>query len=122
PAAGGPGRLRLGGRAPLRRRRRDRDRARGHRHPRRRSPRQRRPPRRPFPHRPRSTPPGATFVMNGVVMNESIAKELRRILHSIAPETDPAALPPDVDIREELDIDSMDFLRYATAGSEHFGL
>ena len=55
-------------------------------------------------------------------MNESIAKELRRILRSIAPETDPAALPPDVDIREELDIDSMDFLRYATAVSEHFGL
>jgi acyl carrier protein len=55
-------------------------------------------------------------------MNESIAKELRRILHSIAPETDPTSLAPEADIREELDIDSMDFLRYATAVSEQFGV
>ena len=35
------------------------------------------------------------------------------ILRGIAPETDPAAIPPDEDLRDALDIDSMDFLRFA---------
>lgn len=33
-------------------------------------------------------------------------------LRHIAPEADPAALDPDVDLRDQLDIDSMDFLNF----------
>jgi len=33
-------------------------------------------------------------------------------LRQIAPETDPGSLDPDADLRDQLDIDSMDFLNY----------
>jgi acyl carrier protein len=33
-------------------------------------------------------------------------------LGDIAPETDAGAIPPDADVREALDIDSMDFLNF----------
>ncbi len=33
-------------------------------------------------------------------------------LGNIAPETDPASIPADADVREALDIDSMDFLNF----------
>lgn len=46
----------------------------------------------------------------------------REILSGIAPETDPAALAGDQDIREELDIDSMDFLNFVTALNERTGV
>jgi len=36
-------------------------------------------------------------------------------LSAIAPETDPASLAGDADIREELDLDSMDFLNFVIA-------
>jgi acyl carrier protein len=36
-------------------------------------------------------------------------------LGRIAPETDPSRLDPDADLREELDIDSMDFLNLVAA-------
>jgi acyl carrier protein len=36
-------------------------------------------------------------------------------LSSVAPETDPATLDPKKPIREELDIDSMDFLNFVVA-------
>jgi acyl carrier protein len=36
-------------------------------------------------------------------------------LSRIAPETDPSALSETADLREELDIDSMDFLNFITA-------
>ncbi len=35
-------------------------------------------------------------------------------LTRIAPESDPAGIDPGADLREELDIDSMDFLRFVT--------
>ena len=44
------------------------------------------------------------------------------LLSDIAPETDPAALPGDRDIREELDIDSMDFLNFIVALAKRTGL
>ena len=37
---------------------------------------------------------------------------IRSILGGIAPEVDLAAVRPDADLRDELDIDSMDFLRF----------
>ena len=44
------------------------------------------------------------------------------ILSDIAPETDPASLPGDRDIREDLDIDSMDFLNFIVALAKRAGL
>ena len=38
-----------------------------------------------------------------------------RVLGEIAPEADPATLKPDVSFRDQLDIDSMDFLNFAIA-------
>jgi len=47
------------------------------------------------------------------------AEEIKRVLFeelaNIAPEADPAAVDPDADLREELDIDSMDFLNLIIA-------
>lgn len=43
------------------------------------------------------------------------------VLHSleeVAPEVDTTSLDPNADIREELDIDSMDFLNFVTAVHE----
>lgn len=37
------------------------------------------------------------------------------LLSDIAPDTDPSALPGDKDVREGLDIDSMDFLNFVIA-------
>ena len=33
-------------------------------------------------------------------------------LRKIAPEADPASLDPDLDVRDQLDMDSMDFINY----------
>jgi acyl carrier protein len=43
-------------------------------------------------------------------------------LGDIAPEADLAALPPEKDLREELDIDSMDFLNFVIALHEKLGV
>lgn len=46
-------------------------------------------------------------------MNDTeIRQQAVEALSNIAPETDPAALKGDADIRAELDIDSMDFLNF----------
>jgi acyl carrier protein len=56
-------------------------------------------------------------------MNE---QELRQtfldVLCEVAPETDPAAVPSDKDLREELDLDSMDFLNVLIALHERLGI
>lgn len=44
------------------------------------------------------------------------------VLHRIAPEADLESLPPDADMREELDIDSLDILRFATGLAEATGV
>lgn len=47
-------------------------------------------------------------------MNDDQARAaVTAALHQVAPEADLAALDPDADIREELDIDSMDLLNFA---------
>jgi acyl carrier protein len=43
-------------------------------------------------------------------------------LGDIAPEADLGALPPDKDLREELDIDSMDFMNFVIALHEKLGI
>lgn len=44
------------------------------------------------------------------------------ILGRIAPEVDLQAIRPDADLREELDIDSMDFLRFVVKLEERLGV
>jgi acyl carrier protein len=51
---------------------------------------------------------------------EEITQTVLRILGGIAPEADLTRLKPDVSFREQLDIDSMDFLNFAIALHEHF--
>jgi acyl carrier protein len=51
--------------------------------------------------------------IRGVVLQE---------LHRIAPDVDIDSLPPDRDVREELDLDSMDFLRFVTGLHDALGV
>lgn len=46
---------------------------------------------------------------------DEIAATVVRLLGNIAPEADLTALKPDVSIRDQLDIDSMDFLNFVIA-------
>lgn len=46
---------------------------------------------------------------------EEITRTVHRILGEIAPEADLTSLKPDVSFREQLDIDSMDFLNFVIA-------
>lgn len=56
--------------------------------------------------------------MNVSDIHDTVMVELRRI----APEADPSALKPEEDIREQLDMDSMDFLNLVTALSRCCGV
>jgi acyl carrier protein len=46
---------------------------------------------------------------------EEIKNAVLRILGRIAPEIDPAEIKPDVGFRDQLDIDSMDFLNFVVS-------
>jgi acyl carrier protein len=52
--------------------------------------------------------------------------DIRRVvleeLSNIAPETDPSGIDPGTDLREALDIDSMDFLNFITALHKRLGV
>jgi acyl carrier protein len=43
-------------------------------------------------------------------------------LSDVAPEADPAAIKPDVDLRDQLDIDSMDFLNFVIGLNQQVGV
>jgi acyl carrier protein len=52
-------------------------------------------------------------------MTESeIKAAIMKALASVAPEADPAALDPEANLRETLDLDSFDFLRFLIGLSE----
>jgi acyl carrier protein len=51
-----------------------------------------------------------------------LRKTVLDTLSDIAPEADLAAVPPEKDLREELDIDSMDFLNFVIALHEKLGV
>lgn len=53
---------------------------------------------------------------------EAIRAVVVAILRGIAPETDAARIRQDADLREELDIDSMDFLRFAVELEKRLGV
>jgi acyl carrier protein len=53
---------------------------------------------------------------------EDIKHTVLRILGDIAPEADLAALKPDVSLRDQLDLDSMDFLNFVIALHQSLGV
>jgi acyl carrier protein len=56
-------------------------------------------------------------------MNDpDIRKVIEEELNNIAPEIDLAAIDPAADLRESLDIDSMDFLNFITAIHHRLGV
>ncbi|MEZ4552509.1 MAG: phosphopantetheine-binding protein [Dehalococcoidia bacterium] len=55
-------------------------------------------------------------------MNDSIRPEVERVLRELRPEADLATLPADADLREELDLDSMDFLNFVIGVHEATGV
>ena len=54
--------------------------------------------------------------------DKEIAEVVRRVLADIAPEADLDRLDPGVDLQEQVDLDSMDFLNLVTAVSEATGV
>lgn len=56
--------------------------------------------------------------MNAQDAEAALTQELRRI----APDVDPTGIDRDGDLREQFDIDSMDFLNLVTALNKRFGI
>jgi acyl carrier protein len=56
------------------------------------------------------------------VTHDEIRAAVLDSLAAIAPEVDAEAIGPDESLREELDIDSMDFLAFVTALHERLGV
>jgi len=56
------------------------------------------------------------------VTREEIVEVEKSILGGIAPEIDLARARPDVDLRDEMEIDSMDFLRFVVGLKERLGV
>jgi acyl carrier protein len=54
--------------------------------------------------------------------DEEIRANLLRILGDIAPEADPATIKSDLSLRDQLDIDSMDFLNFLIAVDQDLGV
>jgi len=59
---------------------------------------------------------------SGAMTPDAIRKLAIDALSDIAPETDPSTLRGDEDIRDALDIDSMDFLNFVTALHKKTGI
>lgn len=53
---------------------------------------------------------------------EELRREVLAALEKLAPEIDAAAIRPDVDLRDEVDLDSMDFLHFVTALHQRLGV
>jgi acyl carrier protein len=56
------------------------------------------------------------------VTEEELRAALYRALRKVAPESDPARVSPDADLRDELDIDSMDFTNFIIALHRELGV
>jgi acyl carrier protein len=56
------------------------------------------------------------------VTRDAVAAVIRSILAGIAPEADLARVKPGADLRDELDIDSMDFLRFVVELQTRLGV
>ncbi len=55
-------------------------------------------------------------------MTDTIRPMVERVLHELRPEADLATLPADGDLRDELDLDSMDFLNFVIGVHEATGV
>ena len=93
-------------------------RSRGDHHACRRPPGERRPRRRLVPGRDRQTAAGARQAMSDTDIRKVVEEEL----NNIAPEVDMASVDPAADLREAIDIDSMDFLNFITAIHHRLGI
>ena len=54
--------------------------------------------------------------------DDELRAVVRSVLSQIAPEVDADSLADDDDLREELELDSMDFLNFVTGLHEHTGV
>ena len=54
--------------------------------------------------------------------DDEIRSAVLQALSEVAPEADPAELEPDVPLRDQLDIDSMDFLNFVIALDKELGV
>jgi acyl carrier protein len=54
--------------------------------------------------------------------NEEIRARVLEVLARIAPELDPAELAPEANLRDQLDVDSMDFLNFVIGLHKAFGV
>jgi len=54
--------------------------------------------------------------------NDEIRVRVIKTLSGIVPELDPATLKPAVSLRDQLDVDSMDFLNFLIALHQEFGV
>lgn len=53
---------------------------------------------------------------------DEVEASLLKALRTVAPEADPGTVDRNADLREELDIDSMDFLNFVTALHRELGI
>lgn len=53
---------------------------------------------------------------------DEIRATILRLLCDIAPEADPASIEPDVEFRDQLDLDSMDLLNFVVAVDQELGV
>jgi acyl carrier protein len=53
---------------------------------------------------------------------EQIQTTILDVLGGIAPEVDPASIDPEIDLRDQLDIDSMDFLNLVIGVHKRLGV
>ena len=60
--------------------------------------------------------------MNETASQTEIRDTVIRMLQRIAPEADPASLAPEVEFRDQLDIDSFDFLTFVIGLHEALGV
>lgn len=54
--------------------------------------------------------------------NDEIRARVIKTLSGIVPELDPSSLKPGVSLRDQLDVDSMDFLNFLIALHQEFGV
>ncbi|MEX1183207.1 MAG: acyl carrier protein [Gemmatimonadota bacterium] len=53
---------------------------------------------------------------------DDVRAGILRALKPIAPEVDPSALKPDMDLREQIDLDSMDVMNFVVAVEKELGV
>ena len=55
-------------------------------------------------------------------MNASLQDRILKVLTGVAPDIDPRQLAPDINLRDQVDFDSMDTLNFAVGLKREFGI